>query len=327
MSIRIGFVVGMLAATVSYGGTDKLLITELYRFRLADTTVGQAQALETATDANAAEQIRTAAAAWKAGQMATVRANLEEHFGDRARDVFQKFVEEYTRAENQADMAYLGALAATAGLTPPPSHYDELAQWVLQQFLSREMEEAANFLSEIETWLSVRAKNETAPPLDTWLHRHELAQASAATAPAPSPPPRPRNPLRDAEAPPPEFVPPDEADESGFAVFTAARSDRREKALQEAQAGMQQVAAERDAAEKEYAAAKMAAAQAEAEAMRKHAEKLAAVEQEALEQRKNSWSGRLKQVVSATIGAAGGAFFGGIGSRAGEAAANAVFKE
>jgi capsule polysaccharide export protein KpsE/RkpR len=122
-------------------------------------------------------------------------------------------------------------------------------------------------------------------------------------------------------------VPPADEEEVGLASFSASRSERRAKALEEAQAGMQQVAAERQAAEQEYAAAKTAAAQAEADAMRKHADKLAAAEQEALEQRKNSWSGRLKQIVSTTIGAAGGAFFGGVGSRAGEAAANAVFKE
>lgn len=324
MKIHALIMAGSLAAVSSFAGTDELLLTEFYRFRLADSAAEQAAALAPATDADAAAEIKRAVAAWKAARVAAVRSNLQQQLGDGARGEFQTFVEEYTRAEKQADAAYLGALAATAGL-PQPAHYDELARLVLQKHLRQDMEAAAEFLGEIETWLNVRTKDESAPPLDAWLHRHEASQPVAQTTRSASSV-RQRNPLREAEAPAGDFATPDESSESGVAAFAAARMERREKALQEAQAGMQQVAAERDAAEKEYAAAKTAAAQAEADAMRKHAEKLAAVEQEALEQRKNSWSGRLKQIVSTTIGAAGGAFFGGVGSRAGEAAANAVFK-
>lgn len=123
---------------------------------------------------------------------------------------------------------------------------------------------------------------------------------------------RRRNPLRDAEAPPAAYRPPSvEGPAGGLDSFGAARTARREKALEVAKVGMSQVAEERRAAEEEEASRKTAAAQAEAEA---------------LEQRKNSFAGRVKQVLTATISAAGGAFFGGIGSRAGEAAAEAVFK-
>jgi hypothetical protein len=82
---------------------------------------------------------------------------------------------------------------------------------------------------------------------------------------------------------------------------------------------------ERRAAEDEAAARKLAAAQAEADAVRKQAEKLAAAESEAIEQRRNSWSGRLKSVLTTAIGATSGAFLGNVGSRAGEAAAEALF--
>ena len=54
---------------------------------------------------------------------------------------------------------------------------------------------------------------------------------------------------------------------------------------------------------------------------------VSAAQSEAIEQRKNSWSGRLKSVLTATIGATSGAFLGNVGSRAGEAAANAIFSE
>ena len=60
--------------------------------------------------------------------------------------------------------------------------------------------------------------------------------------------------------------------------------------------------------------------------MKRHADKLAATEKDALEQRKNSWGNRLKSIVGATVSAATGAFTGGIGTRAGQEAANAIFK-
>ncbi len=319
-----------LASAVSAAPVDShdaVLIREYYRFRVADAAQTQAQTIAQHADAKAAEQIRQAVAEWRADRLRLIRTQLGKQFGARAREMFGQFVEEFTQAEKQGDAEYLRALATAAGLTPSPGTYDELAAHVLKTDLQKDSEAAANFLSELETWLAVRAKNQNAPPLDAWLRRKEPSGSAITTAGATrSPTPRSQNPLRDAEASVSEFTPPEEGGDAGLVAFSSARSERRARALKEAQAGMQQIAAERDAAEKEYAAAKLAAAQAEAEAMRKHAEKLAAVEQEALEQRKNSWSGRLKQIVSATIGAAGGAFFGGIGSRAGEAAANAIFR-
>ncbi|MBO4448059.1 MAG: hypothetical protein J5807_01065, partial [Kiritimatiellae bacterium] len=75
----------------------------------------------------------------------------------------------------------------------------------------------------------------------------------------------------------------------------------------------------------EYNAKKQAAAAAEAAAMQAQAQKLAAAEQEAVEQDQNSWKTRVKGIVSSAAGAAGSAFLGGVGSRVGEAAAQAVF--
>ena len=63
----------------------------------------------------------------------------------------------------------------------------------------------------------------------------------------------------------------------------------------------------------------------DAEAMRAQSQKIAAVEQEAIDQRANSWMGRLKNIVSATVGAATGAFTGGVGAEAGRQAADAIF--
>ena len=56
------------------------------------------------------------------------------------------------------------------------------------------------------------------------------------------------------------------------------------------------------------------------------AQELAAAQQEAVQQDQNSWKTRIKNVVIAGVGAAGSAFVGSVGSRMGEAAAQAVFK-
>ena len=90
---------------------------------------------------------------------------------------------------------------------------------------------------------------------------------------------------------------------------------------------MAQVSEERRIADEEYNAKKQAAAAAEAAAMQAQAQKLAAAEQEAVVQDQNSWKTRIKGIVSSAAGAAGSAFLGGVGSRVGEAAAQAVFKD
>jgi phage terminase Nu1 subunit (DNA packaging protein) len=112
-----------------------------------------------------------------------------------------------------------------------------------------------------------------------------------------------------------------------FDDYRASRQAKRKRAMEQAREGMSAVAGERQAAESEAASKKLAAAQAEAAAMQKHAEKLAAVEQEALEQRKNSWSARLKNIVASTVSTATGVFFGSVGQRAGEAVTDAVFND
>jgi hypothetical protein len=71
----------------------------------------------------------------------------------------------------------------------------------------------------------------------------------------------------------------------------------------------------------------LAAAQAEAAALQRHAEKLAAVEKDALDQRQNSWTSKLKNIVASTVSTATGVFFGSVGQRAGEAVTDAVFND
>ncbi len=319
------------AATRAAPAETDLLLRSLFRHRVAAQTAAQAGELGTAAGDAAAEQVAAAADRWSGEIHRSIRSELAAAFGENAKDRFGEFVETFTSAERENDPVFLAALARDLRWTPPPADYGALRRMVLEQLLARDLSEAARFLGEVQTWLDLRRRSAEVPPLQAWLER---AQPVPLAPVEDSPPPRlvpqrPRssNPLRDAEAPAGEYTPSEEPAAGGLDAFSGARTARREKALEVAQAGMAQIAEERRAAEEELAARKTSAAQAEAEAVKKHAEKLAAAEQDAIEQRKNSWSGRLKQIVSTTIGAAGGAFLGGVGSRAGEAAAEAVFKK
>ncbi len=319
------FAVLAAASTAAPAAGDAILLRSLFRFRIATQVAAQAGELGTKAGAAAAAQVTAAAEAWGRDANETIREDLEAELGAGARGVFSDFVAAFSSAERTADAAYLAALSGRLGWPHPPADYDALRGQVVQVALRDEVAEAGRFLGEVQTWLDVRARTPGTPPLREWLDRGETAAPPSAAAPAP--PARPVDPLRQAEAPAGEFRAPELEAGSSLDAFGATRNERRTKAVEEAQAGMQLVADERRAAEDERAARKLSAAQAEVEAVKKHAEKLAAAETEALEQRKNSWSGRIKQVLTATISAAGGAFLGNVGSRAGEAAAEAVFKK
>lgn len=343
-----GLAAGAGIAAAAGGGDTELLVRSYFLFRMASQVTGQAVELGKPAGGEAAAQVAAAAEEWGRARNDEIRAALEQRFGGNARATFGGFVSDYTAAETASDAKYLAGLARAAGWAPPPGDYAALREQMVQGPIAGDIASAGRFLGEIQTWLDVRSKAADAPPLRLWLDRGQSATSAAPAPPAPPGPQavapagqddgearvvvpkgtfRPVNPLRDAEAPAGEYRAPEGEAAGTLDAFGAARGERRKKALDEAQAGMQQVAEERRAAEEEYAAKKTAAAQAEAEAVKKHAERLAAAEAEALEQRKNSWVGRLKQIASSAIGATSGAFLGGIGSRAGEAAAESVFKQ
>ena len=137
---------------------------------------------------------------------------------------------------------------------------------------------------------------------------------------------RKANPLRDSEADAGTFVEARDDGGSSLRSFGAARKARRAKALNDAEVGMAQVAEARKIADGEANAKKLAAAQAESAALQAQAARLAAAEKEAVVQNQNSWKTRLKGVLTTAVGAAAGAFVGPVGARAGEAAAQAVFR-
>ncbi len=318
-----GLVFGAWAQTPEGEPPTRVLLKALFRLSVSDQIASQAATFASRADEVAAVEIEMAVDSFKAEISERIRTELDEIFGTVARDEFGVFVDRYATAEAEKDLEFLGRLVAMSGeWKQKPETFDQIRQAMVQDVMKDEIAEGSRFLAEIQTWLDVRKKAQDVPNLEVWLKREDSVQSVIAQTPKST---RKANPLRDAEAKAKTFEGGDDGEASVLAGFGAARAERRQKALEDARAGMQQVAEERRVAEDEAASKKLAAAQAESEAVRKHAEKLAASESEAIEQRRNSWSSRLKSVLSTTIGATSGAFLGNVGSRAGEAAADAVF--
>ena len=238
------------------------------------------------------------------------RANI---IGDARRRLMAIYPDEQVARKEYGAFVERFAKTATA----------ETRSAIIKRSLEADIESAGKFLSEVQAWLRVRAKEGNAPSLAVWLNRDLKAPAPKAAV-AKKKPKRKTNPLRDAEADAGTFVEAKDDGASSLRSFGALRKSHRDKRLAEAQQGMEQVAAERRVADEAANAKKLAAAQAEAAAQQAQAQRLAAAEQEAVVQDQNSWKTRLKGVASTAIGATAGAFAGSIGSHVGQAAADAV---
>lgn len=306
-------------ALAGQASDSEVLLRSYIRFSLAQEVQAQARALGKNLSRPDADQIQEIADKWFAGETVALRKNLENKFGDTARERFKKFVGEYTTAEHAGDLEYLGRLSTQAGLKEPPPDYAALRKLALKRWLNKQLSAGTKLLSEMQTWAEVRSKKNDAPPLSVWLARDEQPTAS----PEPS---SPTNSLAAAEAPTPKWDANQQPSGSAMDAFSQLRREKREQAMQNSQAGMQQMAMERQSAEQEYGARKMAAAQADADAMRTQAQKLAAVEGEALAQRENSWGNRIKRIIGGTLSVGLGAFTGGIGVKAGQQAADELFR-
>ena len=294
--------------------TDSEALLRAYvRFSLVQEVQAQALAMADELAAEEAEQVKSVAGAWFDHEIELLRQDLQARFGDDARSRFAQFVEEYTEAEDAGDPQYLRQLSTHTGLLEPPQDYATLRRLALEQWLAQPFAAGTRLLSEMQTWADVRSRQEDTPSLDDWLTRRE------------EPAPPPVNPLAAAEAPLPEWDEARQPSASPLDTFAQRRRNQRDLAMRQAQAGMQQMAQERQAAEQEYGERQMARAQAEAEARRALAQRMAAAEAEAMVQRENSWEARLKRIVGSTASAALGSFTGTVGSQAGREIANVIF--
>lgn len=318
--ISVGLLLGILLPLVAeaWAPESEVLLRSYIRYSLAREVLGQAQHLASEVPETEGKQINQIAEEWFRDEIGLMRADLDQRFGDRARERFETFVSQFSQAEDAQDPAYLDHLSQQVGLREPPADYGTLRRLALEQWLSDPLQAGIRLLSEIQTWAEVSRAPSEAPPLNYWLEREMHAPEPVQ--------PRPINPLQAAEASMPEWDAAAPPQGSSLDAFAQRRRERREQALQSAQAGMQQMAQERQAAEEEYASRVRADAQADAEAMRAQAQRLAAVEAEAMAQRENSWGNRIKRIVGGTVSAGIGAFTGGVGAEAGRRAADELFR-
>lgn len=284
------------------------LVANYLRYLLLNHVGSQGAQIVAQAPAGAQADLRSRLDGWRTSFQETIRADLEKNLGPDARPRFEAFVTAFTQAEQSKDLAYLEQLGGEVGWPGPVADgFEAFRRWGIQQWVAADMQAGVDFLGAL-----------SAPV--------EPAAAVAAPA-APPPPPRPANPLRDAES---AAAPADDAAPAGGATlqrFSGMREERRQKVLEEAQAGMQQVASEREAWEQEYASKVEAAAEAEAEAKKRQAERLAATDEEALEQRKNSFKAKAVKVLAGVAEATVSGFTGAIGGRAADEAVNAIFGE
>ena len=296
----------LVSATALADARDNALMGALMRMELAGRVVAEAKKMSDLPDvASAADLVHEQ-------MFARARNLLVDAFGneDDAQTAFADFVD---------------AVRAN------PAGYAALRAEVAKDGIGGEISEAGKFLGNVQSWLRLR-ENGDVPPLQAWLARDDVADEKSKVEKSNVESAKPKkkkkrksgNPLRDAEADPGEFIE-QEGEVSALDSFNAARDARRQKALQDAESGMAQVAEERRAADEEYNAKKQARAEAEAAALQAQAQKLAAADQEAVQQDLNSWKSRLKGIASSAISATGGAVLGTVGTRIGQEAANAVF--
>jgi hypothetical protein len=299
------------------------LLDAYYTYLLLESTVNHTLTLDPAMSPHDQQQIKNSNEQWLDFSLKKLRRNLGKKLGHDAKTAFRAFVADYTAAEKAGNTAFLQQLARAADMQPAPADYTTFSSRYTDAHLAPQINYCARYISEVQTWLDIKSRTPHAPNLQQWLTKDDTPKKRA---PAKKKKPSALNALAAAEAPLPDYVPDEDDDmENPMDAFSQMRSQRRERVMEQAQAGMAQVAAEREAAESAYAEKKATAAQAEADAVAAQARKLASAEEDALSQRQNSWSARLKRLVSGTLSGAVGAFTGGIGAEAGVRAANAVF--
>jgi hypothetical protein len=302
-------------AEAGAAGTDaevRCLTTAYFKIALTDELSGQAARLTAGAADDCKLEVDEVVAKWKGAQLEGVRLSLTNTFGHAAREQLEAFVTQFTEAESKSDAAFLAGMARRPGLSPAPANYAELRKAIAEGWIKGEVESASRLLSEIQVWLALKGRDPSTPPLYAWIHSSRAA------------PLRPS--LALAEPAAPAFVEPDTAEGSSpLDSFAASRKDRLDKKHELARAGIQQINTEREAWEQEYGAKKLAAAQVDAENVKRQADALVETEKQALEQRKNSWSMKIKTVLGSTVSAFTEAVVGTVGKRAADKAANAIF--
>jgi hypothetical protein len=328
-----GWLVGLAGAAMASVPNDTVLMGAYLQTHLTHMVGTQIDTWCDTQNEDAEKALQKALGDWNDALLASSRKKLTTQFGgeENAKKALSAFVSAFTQAEKNADQNYLESLCGRMKLEPPwPADYSGLRKAALQTSLAVELNDASSFLSAVEIWLEQKKQGtQDVPDLDTWLDAtlYKKSAGSGGTSAKKGKPAPPADPLADSEASLGGFTSNPDEEGNPLADYRASRAAKRKRALEQARDGMITVAKERQDAEQEVASKKLAAAQAEAAALQRHAEKLAAVEKDALDQRQNSWTSKLKNIVASTVSTATGVFFGSVGQRAGEAVTDAVFND
>lgn len=311
--------------SVEFQSRQKVLLISYYRYLMVGDLDGYCNDLSaTATDEQKKE-IGASLSRKKESVFLRLKKELTSAIGETAQADFSSFVSTYTAAAKDGNAQYRNEIASVMAVSPAPGNYMDLRNEVMGRAMAKDVEEMSKFLSDIEMWINLKKKVKTAMPLEIWLHREDVVEQAIVQESVPGD--SKAGSLRDTETSLPEFKADDAEEANPIDAFNDMRAAKRQRAMDEAKSGMQQIAQERETAEREDASRKLEAANADAAALTAQANKIAAVEKDAIEQSKNTWGSRIKNILGATVSAAGGAFFGGIGARAGEEAVNAVFSD
>ena len=156
--LAVGTMLGAMAAGAQTPTTDVGFLLKAYtRFVLAQEVQAQAQELARPRPEAEAQAIAAEAKRWMAAETDQMRAELADRFGQAARDRFSAFVAEYTAAEKDNDLHYLGRLAGDALLGDTPFEFPAMRRLVLEKWLTQPFADGSRFLGEIQTWSDLRA--------------------------------------------------------------------------------------------------------------------------------------------------------------------------
>jgi hypothetical protein len=291
------------------------LLPAYVEYTLIQRVASQAMVLCESAVPEDQSQVQAVTKGWSRFHFKAMRGKLQEAYSLDAPKYFEAFVNEYLAAESSQDADFLAEMNAVMGWGDNPAKdYTSLQRRLVAESMKSLMSEASTFLTEVETWVSLRADGRMEADFDAWLQRQQADEAPVEV-----------DPLEAAEIKLDLKKIQAATVSSPLDSFINDRKALRQRKLLEAEQGIALVNAERTAAEQQAAAELQAKAKAEAAAIQHHAAELAKAEENAMIQRERSWANRLKKLAGAAVGTVGGAILGASSAHVADQAVSAIF--
>ncbi len=174
-AVRLALVIALLAAvgrSAEIPAPDAFVFHAYLQSVLAAQVARQVELLTEDLDPAAA-----AAAAWvdedRLVEAATaIRTSLVTCFGIAAPDTYRHFVARLQAAERSGDpVLRAGLLAELRWDDPAVADYHQLRRMVAERLMAAEVDAAAAYLAQIQTWIDISRRESDAPDLEQWLAR------------------------------------------------------------------------------------------------------------------------------------------------------------